>query len=76
MASLLSKFRIDYSALTVIPDITKPAQSTTTNFFNLLIADFQQPENPQDPDSGECCKDKWSQGNTGNTTSFIIQVQF
>ncbi|XP_012268640.2 bumetanide-sensitive sodium-(potassium)-chloride cotransporter isoform X2 [Athalia rosae] len=51
MASLLSKFRIDYSALTVIPDITKPAQSSTTNFFNLLIADFQQPENPQDPNS-------------------------
>ncbi|XP_046626478.1 bumetanide-sensitive sodium-(potassium)-chloride cotransporter [Neodiprion virginianus] len=51
MASLLAKFRIDYSALTVIPDITKPAQSTTTNFFNLLIADFQQPENPKDPDT-------------------------
>lgn len=41
MASLLSKFRIDYSALKVIPDISTPAQSQTKNFFDLLIADFQ-----------------------------------
>uniref|UniRef100_A0A0C9QA88 NKCL_1 protein n=1 Tax=Fopius arisanus TaxID=64838 RepID=A0A0C9QA88_9HYME len=41
MASLLSKFRIDYSALKVIPDVSKQAQPQTKNFFDLLIADFQ-----------------------------------
>lgn len=53
MASLLSKFRIDYSALTIIPDVTRPAKPSTTDFFNFLIADFQQPENPEDPESGK-----------------------
>ncbi|KAL6255261.1 hypothetical protein P5V15_013599 [Pogonomyrmex californicus] len=42
MASLLSKFRIDYSALKVIPDISKPAQAGTKTFFDSLIADFQE----------------------------------
>ncbi|XP_024941406.1 bumetanide-sensitive sodium-(potassium)-chloride cotransporter isoform X2 [Cephus cinctus] len=50
MASLLSKFRIDYSALKVIPDVSKPAQSTTKSFFDLLIADFQQPLDPNNPE--------------------------
>ncbi|KAG6797449.1 bumetanide-sensitive sodium-(potassium)-chloride cotransporter [Apis mellifera caucasica] len=45
MASLLSKFRIDYSALKVIPDISKPAQNTTKSFFDSLIANFQETEN-------------------------------
>ena len=40
MASLLSKFRIDYSALKVISGISKPAQTQTVNFFELMIADF------------------------------------
>lgn len=51
MASLLSKFRIDYSALKVIPDISKPAQDTTKNFFNTLIVNFQETENAK-PDDG------------------------
>ncbi|XP_070136599.1 bumetanide-sensitive sodium-(potassium)-chloride cotransporter isoform X2 [Drosophila bipectinata] len=44
MASLLSKFRIDYSDLTLIPDITKKPQETSTQFFNELIKDFVVPE--------------------------------
>lgn len=40
MASLLSKFRIDYSDLTLIPDITKKPLETSTQFFNELIKDF------------------------------------
>ncbi|KAK0180491.1 hypothetical protein PV327_006127 [Microctonus hyperodae] len=40
MASLLSKFRIDYSALQVIPDVSKTAQPQTQSFFERLIADF------------------------------------
>ncbi|XP_013113725.2 bumetanide-sensitive sodium-(potassium)-chloride cotransporter isoform X2 [Stomoxys calcitrans] len=40
MASLLSKFRIDYSDLQLIPDITKKPQESSTQFFNELIKDF------------------------------------
>ncbi|XP_034482293.1 bumetanide-sensitive sodium-(potassium)-chloride cotransporter [Drosophila innubila] len=44
MASLLSKFRIDYSDLTLIPDITKKPLETSTQFFNELIKDFMVAE--------------------------------
>lgn len=37
MASLLSKFRIDYSDLKVIPDITKKPQDSTISYFQSLI---------------------------------------
>ncbi|XP_076232956.1 sodium chloride cotransporter 69 isoform X2 [Calliopsis andreniformis] len=50
MASLLSKFRIDYSALKVIPDISKPAQESTKSFFDSLITNFQQAEDPKTAD--------------------------
>uniref|UniRef100_W8AQQ8 Bumetanide-sensitive sodium-(Potassium)-chloride cotransporter n=2 Tax=Ceratitis capitata TaxID=7213 RepID=W8AQQ8_CERCA len=49
MASLLSKFRIDYSDLTLIPDITKKPQETTTTFFNELIKDFVSSEKENGP---------------------------
>jgi hypothetical protein len=41
MASLLSKFRIDYADLTVIPDITKRAETASRNFFQDLINPFR-----------------------------------
>lgn len=50
MASLLSKFRIDYSALKVIPDISKPAQVSTKTFFDSLIADFQESADSKNSD--------------------------
>lgn len=63
MASLLSKFRIDYSDLTLIPDITKKPQETTTAFFNELIKDFavssdkdNGPSNVAGDDEGEYTK--------------------
>lgn len=40
MASLLSKFRIDYSDLKVIPDITKKPMDHTVAYFESLISDF------------------------------------
>jgi len=52
MASLLSKFRIDYSALKVIPDISKPAQDSTKTFFDSLIASFQESADPKNTDDG------------------------
>ncbi|XP_053611514.1 bumetanide-sensitive sodium-(potassium)-chloride cotransporter isoform X2 [Plodia interpunctella] len=41
MASLLSKFRIDYSALKMIPDITKRPRDSTLAYFDRLIAPFK-----------------------------------
>ncbi|RVE49975.1 hypothetical protein evm_005443 [Chilo suppressalis] len=40
MANLLSKFRIDYSSLTMVQDITEAPQQDTKNFFNDLINKF------------------------------------
>lgn len=50
MASLLAKFRIDYSDLQLLPDITKKPQETTVQFFQDLIKnhvknDFNGDEN-------------------------------
>lgn len=41
MAALLSKFRIDYSDVIVIHDITKKAQEKTKKEFEALIAPFK-----------------------------------
>ncbi|CAO1378480.1 unnamed protein product [Diamesa hyperborea] len=40
MASLLAKFRIDYSDLKLLPDITKKPDESTVKFFDELIKDF------------------------------------
>ena len=45
MAALLSKFRIDYSKLTLIPDITRRAHSKTQELFDSLIRDYTVREN-------------------------------
>lgn len=42
MASLLAKFRIDYSDLQIVPDITSKALDCTQQFFDSLIADFRK----------------------------------
>ncbi|KAG8273257.1 hypothetical protein J6590_025694 [Homalodisca vitripennis] len=41
LAALLSKFRIDYSDLIVIPDITKKAREQTKKEFEKLIENFR-----------------------------------
>ncbi|KAF9419898.1 hypothetical protein HW555_003731 [Spodoptera exigua] len=41
MASLLSKFRIDYSALKMISDITRRPKDSTLAYFDKLIAPFK-----------------------------------
>jgi len=38
MASLLSKFRIDYSNVTIIPDLVKPPKESSLQFFDQIIA--------------------------------------
>lgn len=51
MASLLAKFRIDYSDLQIVPDITSKALDCTQQFFDTLIADFRKP-NTEDANNG------------------------
>jgi solute carrier family 12 sodium/potassium/chloride transporter 2 len=41
MAALLSKFRIEYCDVIVIPDISKKAQETTKREFEALIKPFK-----------------------------------
>lgn len=54
MASLLSKFRIDYSDLTLISDITKKPQEKSTQFFKELIKEFITTDNSgNDEDPGK-----------------------
>lgn len=48
MASLLSKFRIDYSDLRVITDITKKPQDDTVSMFETLIKDLMSNEDNDD----------------------------
>jgi len=52
MASLLSKFRIDYSDLQLLPDITKKAQESTVEYFESIIKDFVENTNSENPDKG------------------------
>lgn len=52
MASLLSKFRIDYSDLKVITDITKKPQDDTVSMFETLIKDLMSPDNDDADDDG------------------------
>lgn len=44
MASLLAKFRIDYSDLQLISDITTKPLDTTQQYFDSVIKDFIKPD--------------------------------
>ncbi|CAH1967079.1 unnamed protein product [Acanthoscelides obtectus] len=50
MASLLAKFRIDYTDLQVIPDITAKPQESTQRFFESLISDFRSNKDEKSED--------------------------
>lgn len=66
MASLLSKFRIDYTDLTVIPDITKKAENQTKAFFDSLIKNFKD-----DPETaGTFCS------KPTRLSNFQVQIRF
>lgn len=52
MAALLSKFRIDYSDVTVIPNVVKPPSHETRRKFDELIAKFRTGEATGDPLKG------------------------
>lgn len=56
MASLLSKFRIDFSDLILLPDIIKKPEESTVAFFDDLIKSFKSSS-----DDGDECK--WSEMN-------------
>lgn len=48
MASLLAKFRIDYSDLLVVPDITNKPMEKTQQYFESLISEFRKNSDQQD----------------------------
>jgi methionine-rich copper-binding protein CopC len=48
MASLLTKFRIDYQSLKMVSAMTEAPQPETVNFFNKLVEGFSE-ENVTDP---------------------------
>lgn len=52
MASLLAKFRIDYSDLQLLTDITKKAENSTYYYFQDLIRNFTTKEPCDNPDEG------------------------
>lgn len=47
---MLSKFRIDYSDVIVITDITKKPSDSTKNYFDGLIKNFVKNEDGQSED--------------------------
>ena len=51
MASLLSKFRIEYASLTMINDISEPPKEETVAMFNKLLEGFRDDDTK---DGGEC----------------------
>lgn len=53
MASLLAKFRIDYSDLKLLPDITKKPQEDTVKYFDNLIKDFKSDNPDEEEGSGK-----------------------
>ncbi|XP_049871575.1 bumetanide-sensitive sodium-(potassium)-chloride cotransporter isoform X2 [Pectinophora gossypiella] len=61
MASLLSKFRIDYSALKMVADITRRPRDSTLAYFDRLIAPFKATDDNDD--------------NTGITEADLIAAQ-
>ncbi|KAG8183992.1 hypothetical protein JTE90_001523 [Oedothorax gibbosus] len=60
MVALLNKFRIDYSDVTVIPDIVKPPEEASKKEFESLIAKWQSDDDPFSISDAELCalKDK------------------
>lgn len=53
MASLLSKFRIDYSDLTIFSGLTKKCQEETMSFYENLVKDFVTYSKEDVADTGE-----------------------
>lgn len=47
MATLLAKFRIDYSSLTMVQDISEAPQPETTKTFEELISKFTDENAPE-----------------------------
>lgn len=55
MANLLSKFRIDYSSLHMVQDITVEPKAESKQLFNHLLNGFRESER-QDDDDGNFVK--------------------
>ena len=55
MAALLSKFRIDYSDVIVIDDVTKKAEQSTRDTFSEMIAPFKKDDESDIPGGRGFC---------------------
>lgn len=57
MANLLSKFRIDYSDVIVIPDVAKKAAESSRMEFDQMVEDFKEKskDDVDKPENGEIC---------------------
>jgi len=53
MAALLNKFRIDYSDVTVIPDVVKQPQQNMKDQFNEIICKFREKSMSDELSSGD-----------------------
>lgn len=53
MASLLAKFRIDYSDLQLLPDVTKKPNQEMADFFKGLIKEFTAKDDAADASTGK-----------------------
>jgi len=49
LASLLSKFRIAYSDLIIIPDVMQKASAASKGFFDDLVKDYTKANDGKDP---------------------------
>ena len=68
MAALLSKFRIDYSDVTVIPDVQKSPRKETKEKFNEMISKFRiQPEDTTDSSLTESGTKEGTNGSPSTT---------
>ena len=71
MAALLSKFRIDYSDVTIIPDIVKPPEAQHKKEFDDLIAKWKV----NDEDSETNCESDDSSSSVKITESELLALK-
>lgn len=72
MASLLSKFRIDYSDLTIFSGLTKKPQEETKVFYENLVKDFVSNSTDVVAGAEESTNDLYLQGFCENRDKMIL----
>lgn len=73
MASLLAKFRIDYSDLQLISDITKKPQESTIRYFKEMVKEFMQ---ASDEESNGLYKSNFTVSKSFDLSFFLSQKPY